>query len=165
MRAKMEIQVVRLEIPEGANVVLGQAHFMKTVEDLYEAMVSSAPTIKFGLAFCEASQERLVRSEGNDPELQEVAIRNALEIGAGHSFVILIKDAYPINVMGAMKSCPEVCRIFCATANPVEVVVAGTDQGRGVLGVVDGFSPAGVESPEQKAHRRDFLRTIGYKLR
>lgn len=165
MRAKVELEAVRLEIPEGANVVLGQAHFMKTAEDLYEAMVSSAPTIKFGLAFCEASQERLVRFEGNDPELQEVAIRNALEIGAGHSFVILIRDAYPINAMGAVNSCPEVCRVFCATANPVEVIVAGTDQGRGVLGVVDGFSPAGVEDPEQKAHRRDFLRTIGYKLR
>jgi adenosine/AMP kinase len=161
----MDLKAVRLEIPEGANVVVGQAHFMKTVEDLYEAMVSSAPTIKFGLAFCEASQERLVRSEGNDPELQEAAIRNALEIGAGHSFVILMKGAYPINVMGAVRSCPEVCRVFCATANPMEVIVAVTDQGRGVLGVVDGFSPAGAENSEQKAHRRDFLRTIGYKLR
>lgn len=160
----MELSVVKLEIPDGANLVLGQSHFMKTVEDLYEALVSSVPTIRFGIAFCEASQERLVRTEGNDPELVDAATRNALSIGAGHSFVILVRDAYPVNLLGAVKDCPEVCRIFCATANPVEVVVATTDQGHGIMGVVDGFSPAGVEGERDKAHRREFLRKIGYKL-
>jgi adenosine/AMP kinase len=160
----MELNVVKLEIPEDANLILGQSHFIKTVEDLYEILVSSAPTIKFGIAFCEASQEKLVRTEGNDPELIGAATRNALSIGAGHSFVILMKDAYPINVLPAVKSCPEVCRIFCATANPVEVIVAATDQGRGILGVIDGFSPAGVEGDEHKAHRKELLRRIGYKL-
>jgi adenosine/AMP kinase len=160
----MEFEAVRLDIPEGANVVLGQSHFIKTVEDLYEVLVSSAPTIRFGIAFCEASQERLVRCEGNDPALRDVATRNALSIGAGHSFVILIKDAYPINIMGAVKNCPEVCRILCATANPVEVIVAKTEQGRGIVGVIDGSSPVGVEGDEHRSHRKDFLRKVGYKL-
>ena len=160
----MEIKIYQLPIPEGANVILGQTHFIKTAEDLYEAMVNSVPGIKFGLAFCEASGPCLVRSEGNDPELKKQAENSALQIGAGHTFVIYIKNAFPINVLKAVKDCPEVCGIFCATANPVEVIIGETKQGRGILGVIDGSSPKGIETDKDVAYRKEFLRKIGYKL-
>lgn len=159
----MKLLTVTMEIPEGANLILGQSHFIKTVEDLYEILVGAAPGIRFGLAFSEASGECLIRAEGNDPDLLATAIRNAQSLGAGHSFNVLLKNAFPINMLNAIKLCPEVCRIICATANPVEVIVAETDQGRGILGVVDGFSPKGVEAEHGKAWRHDFLRQIGYK--
>jgi uncharacterized protein len=159
----MDLTTVSLEIPEGANLILGQSHFIKTVEDLYEALVTAVPQMKFGIAFNEASGPCLTRLEGNDEYLRSVAARNATAIGAGHIFVIVMRDGYPINVLGRIKDVPEVCRIFCATANPLEVVVAQTDQGRGVLGVVDGSSPKGIESDEDVRARRDFLRKIGYK--
>jgi len=160
----METKIVAIERPEGANVILGQTHFIKTVEDVYEALVGAVPGIKFGLAFCEASGPCLVRATGTDEELQEIAVRNALNVGAGHFFVIVLGEgAYPINVLNAVKMVPEVCRIFCATANPVQVLVGETDQGRGVLGVVDGFSPKGVESEEDIAERKALLRRFGYK--
>jgi adenosine/AMP kinase len=160
----METKVYKLKIPEGTNVILGQTHFIKTTEDLYEALVNSVPQIKFGLAFCEASGPCLVRSEGNDEELKKLAENSAFEIGAGHSFIIYIKNAFPINVLNAIKNCPEICNIFCATANPVEVIIAETELGRGVLGVIDGFKPKGIEKEEDKKHRKEFLRKIGYKL-
>jgi adenosine/AMP kinase len=160
----MEVKIYKLKVPEGANVILGQTHFIKTAEDLYEILVGSVPQIKFGLAFCEASGLCLVRSEGNDEELKKLAENSAFEIGAGHSFIIFIKDAFPINILNAVKSCPEVCNIFCATANPVEVIIAETELGRGVLGVIDGFKPKGIEKEEDKKHRKEFLRKIGYKL-
>ncbi len=160
----METKIYKLEIPEGTNVILGQTHFIKTAEDLYEILVGSVPQIKFGLAFCEASGPCLVRSEGNDDELKKLAETSAFEIGAGHSFIIYIRDAFPINILNAVKSCPEVCNIFCATANPVEVIIAETELGRGVLGVIDGFKPKGIEKEEDKKHRKEFLRKIGYKL-
>lgn len=153
-----------MEIPEGANIIIGQTHFIKTAEDLYEIMVNAVPGIKFGIAFCEASGPCLVRAEGNDSALKEIAIRNAANIAAGHIFVILIKDAYPVNVLNAMKNCPEVCSVFCATANPVQVIVAETGQGRGVLGVIDGYRPKGVETEKDVQDRKQFLRKIGYKL-
>ncbi len=159
----MNISSVRLEFPTDANIVLGQAHFIKTVEDLYEAMVSSVPGAKFGIAFCEASQERLVRTDGNDTELVDLAAKNALAVGAGHSFIIIMKDAFPINVLPRIRDCPEVCRIFCATANPLEVLLVETEQGRAIVGVVDGLTPVGVEGAEEVKKRKDFLRAIGYK--
>jgi len=159
----MDLTTVRLEIPEGANLILGQRHFIKTVEDLYEVLATTVPQMKFGIAFNEASGPCLTRLEGNDPDLRAVAQRNATAIGAGHIFVILLRDGYPINVLNRIKDVPEVCSIFCATANPVEVVVAQTEQGRGVLGVIDGSSPKGVESDENARARREFLRKIGYK--
>jgi len=159
----MQIDTVKLSIPEEANLIFGQSHFIKTVEDLYEILVTTVPGCRFGLAFCEASGPCLIRHVGNDEELEKAAVQNARELGCGHSFILLIKEAYPINVLPAIKSCQEVCGIFCATANPVEVIVAQTDQGRGVLGVVDGFSPKGVEDESDQQKRRDFLRTIGYK--
>ncbi|MBN2358563.1 MAG: adenosine-specific kinase [Deltaproteobacteria bacterium] len=159
----MELINVKLEIPDGVNLVLGQSHFIKTAEDLYEVMVTSVPGAKFGLAFAEASGPCLVRSDGNDTELVALAVKQLLAIGAGHSFLLLMREAYPINVLNAIKSCPEVCRIFCATANPLQVVVAQSEQGRGILGVIDGSSPTGVESEDDKRARRDFLRQIGYK--
>jgi adenosine/AMP kinase len=159
----MELRVIRLEIPEGGNVILGQTHFIKTVEDLYEAMVNTVPQAKFGIAFNEASGPCLTRVDGNDDDLKALATRNATAIGAGHIFVIALRDGYPINVLGRIKDAPEVCSIFCATANPVEVIVAETEQGRGVLGVVDGFSPKGVETGEDVKKRQEFLRKIGYK--
>ncbi|OHB46297.1 MAG: adenosine monophosphate-protein transferase, partial [Planctomycetes bacterium GWE2_41_14] len=134
----MEIKTVALEIPEGANIIIGQTHFIKTAEDLYEVMVNAVPGIKFGVAFCEASGPCLVRAEGNDSALKEIAIRNAANIAAGHTFVILIKEAFPVNVLNSIKTCPEVCSVFCATANPVQVIVAETEQGRGIMGVIDG---------------------------
>jgi adenosine/AMP kinase len=160
----MEFQTIQMEIPSGANIIIGQTHFIKSAEDLYEAMVSSAPGGKFGLAFCEASGPCLIRAEGNDELLKQTAVANAQQLGAGHSFVILLQNAFPINVLNAIKSCPEVCSIFCATANPVQVVVAQLEQGRGVMGVIDGSSPKGVEGPQEVKARKEFLRKIGYKL-
>ncbi|MBU0549432.1 MAG: adenosine-specific kinase [Candidatus Omnitrophica bacterium] len=159
-----ESKVIKIKKPDEVNLILGQSHFIKTVEDLYEVLIGSVPGIKFGLAFCEASGACLVRSEGNDKELKKLAEDNALEIGAGHSFIIFMKDAYPINVLNSIKNIPEVCRIFCASANPVEVIITQTSQGRGILGVIDGVSPKGLESCEDIAWRKDFLRKIGYKL-
>jgi adenosine/AMP kinase len=159
----MELKSVRLEIPEGANVILGQSHFIKTAEDIYEALVNTVPQMKFGVAFNEASGPCLTRAEGNDDALKQSAIRNATNVGAGHTFVILMRDGYPINVLGRIKEVPEVCAIFCASANPVEVIVAESEQGRGILGVIDGSSPKGAEGEEDVAKRRDFLRKIGYK--
>lgn len=160
----MEIKIVTMEIPEEANIIIGQTHFIKTVEDLYEVMINAVPRIKFGIAFCEASGPRLVRAEGNDSNLKEIAIKNALNIAAGHTFVILIKEAFPVNVLNSIKACQEVCSIFCATANPVQVIMAETEQGRGVLGVIDGYSPKGVEDEKDIQNRKQFLRKIGYKL-
>ncbi len=157
------IDVVDIPIPEGANVIIGQAHFIKTVEDLYEALVTSVPGIKFGLAFCEASQKRLIRFEGNDEELKKYAIEAAKRIAAGHVFVIYIRDAWPINVLNALKHVQEVVTLYAATANPLQVIVIETDQGRGVIGVVDGYTPVGVEGGDDIAERRAFLRKIGYK--
>lgn len=160
----MELHCIRLQIPDGANLILGHAHFIKTAEDLYEAVVNSVPGAKFAVAFNEASGPCLVRVESNDEELRGAAIANAEAVGAGHAFVLLIRQAYPINLLGRIRDSFEVCSIFCATANPVEVIVAQTEQGRGVLGVVDGSSPKGVESAEDVKARREFLRKIGYKL-
>lgn len=159
----MELKSVRMEIPEGANIVIGQAHFIKTVEDLYEIMAGAMPKARFGVAFCEASGACLIRTEGNDELLIRKAAENALALGAGHAFVLLMLDAYPLNVLNAVKSCPEVCSLYCATANPVEAIVAESAQGRGILGVIDGFSPKGAEGPEEVGWRRNLLRKIGYK--
>jgi adenosine/AMP kinase len=159
----MDLTTVRLEIPEGGNVILGQAHFIKSVEDLYEALVNTVPNLKFGIAFNEASGPCLTRVDGNEDALKALAARNATAIAAGHTFVIALLNGYPINVLGRIKEVPEVCSIFCATANPVEVVVAQTAQGRGVLGVIDGFPPKGVETKADARARHDFLRMIGYK--
>lgn len=158
----MELKTIPLDIPEGANLILGQSHFIKTVEDLYEIIAGNVAA-KFGLAFCEASGPCLIRSAGNDESLRSAAVRNAEFLGAGHSFLILLRDAFPINILNAVKACQEVCNLYCATANPVQVIVAETEQGRSILGVVDGFSPKGVEGPEDIQARRDFLRQIGYK--
>ncbi len=159
----MEFQAVRIETPENANVILGQSHFIKTVEDLYEVLVAGVPGAQFGLAFCESSGPCLIRSAGNDDLLREAAVRNAQAVGAGHFFVVILRNAFPINVLNAVKQCQEVCTIFCASANPIEVVVAVTGQGRGVMGVVDGLPPKGVETPKDIADRKGFLRRIGYK--
>ena len=160
----MDTKLVPVKMPSDSNVIIGQTHFIKTAEDIYEAIVNSAPGIKFGIAFCEASMECLVRVEGNDEELKSIACENALSIGAGHTFVILMKDGYPINVLGALKNVPDVCSIFCATANQVDVVVAENERGRGILGVIDGEKPKGIENDENRRVRREFLRKIGYKL-
>ncbi len=159
----LNLHAVAIRIPENSNIVLGQSHFIKTVEDLYEALVNSAPQIKFGLAFNEASGPCLTRTDGNDSELRDAATEIASAVGAGHFFAVVMRDAFPINTLKAVQAVPEVCSIFCATANPVEVIVAATEQGRGVLGVIDGSSPKGVEAPEDKGRRHDFLRKIGYK--
>lgn len=159
----LDLHAVKLRIPENANIVLGQSHFIKTVEDVYEALVNSAPQVKFGVAFNEASGPCLTRADGNDKELQLAATEIATAVGAGHFFAVVMRDAFPINTLKAIQAAPEVCNIFCATANPVEVIVAQTEQGRGVLGVIDGSSPAGVESAEHALQRHDFLRKIGYK--
>ncbi len=159
----LEIESVRMNVPADSNIIVGQAHFIKTVEDLYEAMVSTIPQAKFGLAFNESSGACLTRSEGNDAQLREVAIQNAQALGCGHTFVLLLQNAYPINVLGPIRNVPEVCSIFCATANPVEVIVARSEQGRGVLGVIDGSSPKGVEGESDISWRHDLLRKIGYK--
>jgi adenosine/AMP kinase len=155
--------VVKVDIPEGLNVIFGMSHFIKTVEDLYEALISSSPTLKFGIAFCEASQKRLVRTDGNDREMIEMAEQTAFDVGCGHTFFVFLRDGFPINVLTRVKQVDEVCRIFCATANPLQVLVAETDLGRGVLGVIDGLTPLGVEGDEDKRERIDFLRKIGYK--
>lgn len=159
----MELSNVRLQIPENANLILGQSHFIKTAEDLYEVVVNTVPGAKFAVAFNEASGPCLVRVEANDDELRAAAIANAQAIGAGHVFVLLIRQAYPINLLSRVRDCFEVCTIFCATANLVEVVVAQTEQGRGVLGVIDGASPKGVESPQDARARHEFIRKIGYR--
>ncbi len=161
----LEFKLVKIKKPDDVNLILGQSHFIKTLEDLYEALVSSVPAIKFGLAFVESSGACKVRSEGNDPDLIKLAQDNALEIGAGHSFIVLIKNAFPINVLNAIKAVPEVCTIYCASANPAQVIIAETEMGRGILGVIDGAKPKGIESGEDIAWRKEFLRKIGYKLR
>ena len=159
----MEIRIVKMIILEGCNLILGQSHFIKTVEDIYEAMTSSTSTVKFGLAFCESSGKRLVRVEGNDQELKEVAARNSMNLGCGHSFNIVMREAYPINVLNQLKVVPEVCAIHAATANPLEVVVVETEQGRGIIGVIDGQPPLGVEDEEGVQWRKGILREFGYK--
>lgn len=160
----MEIVSVKLEIPDECNVILGQTHFIKTVEDLYEIIATTVPQAQFGIAFSEASGPCLIRTEGNDNSLIDICVKNLQAVGAGHVFCILLKNAFPINVLNQVKNCSEVCRIFCASANPVEVITAESAQGRGILGVIDGYSPRGIETPEDKSHRKEFLRKIGYKL-
>lgn len=159
-----ELKLVQIENPEGLNFILGQSHFIKTVEDIHEAMVTSVPGAKFGLAFCESSGEALVRSTGTDPELKALAERNALALAAGHSFILFLRDAYPINVLNAIKMVPEVANIYCATANPVQVILAESEQGRGILGVIDGVRTRGIEDESGVAWRKGFLRKIGYKI-
>ncbi len=161
----MEIKLVQIEKPEPINFILGQSHFIKTVEDIHEALVGSVPGIKFGLAFCEASGKCLVRTSGNDAAMLELAQKNALAVGAGHSFILFLAEGfYPINILNTVKNIPEVAHIFCATANPTQVLIAESEQGRGILGVIDGFSPQGVEDEEGKNWRKNFLRMIGYKF-
>jgi len=160
----MELLSVRMEIPHVANLILGHSHFIKTAEDLYEVVVNTVPSAKFAVAFNEASGPCLIRAEANDEELRHAAVSNAQAIGAGHAFVLLIREAYPINLLSRVRDCFEVCTIFCATANPVEVIVAQTEQGRGVLGVIDGNPPKGVEGPDDAKRRHEFVRKIGYKL-
>jgi len=160
----MEIKVIEIEKPDEMNFILGHSHFIKTVEDLYEVMIGSMPNIKFGIGFCESSGPCLVRYEGNDEKLIELAKKNALNIGAGHAFIIFMENAYPINVLNSIKSVPEVCRIFCATANQTEVVIGETEKGRAILGVIDGSKSKGIESEEDIKFRKDLLRKIGYKL-
>jgi adenosine/AMP kinase len=159
----MEIKMVKIENPDSLNMILGQSHFIKTVEDIYEAMVTTVPMAKFGVAFCESSDKCLVRHTGTDDELVELAKTNALALSAGHSFIVFMKDLFPVNVLSAIRNVPEVCRIFCATANPVEVVIAETDQGRGILGVIDGFRSKGIETDRDIQARKELLRKIGYK--
>ncbi len=160
----METKTVPIAMPEGCNIILGQTHFIKTAEDLYEIIVGAVPQAGFGVAFTEASGPCLIRAEGNDEELIAAGVRTLTSLNAGHVFCIYLKNAFPVNVLTAIKNCPEVCRIFCATANPLEVIVASTAQGSGILGVIDGFPPKGVETAADKAERRAFLRKIGYKL-
>jgi hypothetical protein len=160
----VELKTVRIDPPKDCNVILGMAHFIKTAEDLYEALVNAVPTIKFGLGFCESSGPCLVRKEGNDEEFKTLAAEKAFELACGHSFLIYFKNAYPINVLDKVKHVPEVCSVFAATANPLEVVVAETAQGRGILGVIDGSKSKGIEADEDVRERREFLRKIGYKL-
>lgn len=160
----LELKSFKIKKPDDVNVILGQSHFIKTVEDLYEALVNNVPGIKFGLAFVESSGACKIRFEGNDEALIKLAQDNALEIGAGHSFIVFIKNAYPINILNAIKAIPEVCTIYCASANPVEVIIAETDMGRGILGVIDGSNPKGLESEQDRSWRKEFLRKIGYKL-
>lgn len=159
----MNIEEYDLKIPEGCNIILGHAHFIKTVDDLYETMVSQSASAKLGIAFSEASMERLVRVEGNDDDLKKLAADAIMGIGCGHTFIIFLRDAFPINFLGAIKAVPEVCRIICATANPLKVLIARTEQGGGIVGVIDGAAPAGIEGPENVAKRRQFLKDIGYK--
>ncbi len=160
----MELQTVRIEKPEDVNLILGQSHFIKTVEDLHEALVQASPGLKFGIAFCESSGPRLVRKSGNDEELVGLAAGAAQAIGAGHCFIVFLREGFPINVLNAVKMVPEVCRIYCATANPLEVVVTETEQGRGILGVIDGAPPLGVETEQDEEERKALLRRFGYKL-
>ncbi len=163
MSQEVKFKVVDIPVPEGTNIIIGQSHFIKTVEDLYEALVTSTPSIKFGIGFCEASAKRLVRHDGNNEELRKLAAEAAYKIGAGHVFVVYIKDAWPINVLNALKHVQEVVTIYCATANPVQVIVAETNQGRALVGVVDGYTPLGIEKEEDIKERHEFLRKIGYK--
>jgi hypothetical protein len=163
MMSEIKLEVVDVEVPSETNVIVGYSHFIKTVEDLYEALVTSAPNIKFGIAFCEASGKRLIRSDGNDEQLIKLAEKSALKIGAGHTFIIYIKEAWPINVLNAIKNVQEVGSIYVATANPLQLIIAETNQGRAVLGVVDGYKPLGIETDEDKRERHEFLRKIGYK--
>ncbi|MCK4333774.1 adenosine-specific kinase [candidate division WOR-3 bacterium] len=160
----MELKLIPIEKPEEANVIIGMTHFIKSCEDVYEALVTSVPGIKFGFAFCEASQDRLIRYEGTDEELTRLAVKNAEAIGAGHSFVLILGNAYPVNVMESLRGVREIVNLFCATSNPVQVLIAETDQGRGVLGVVDGYSPVGIEDEAKIRERREFMRKIGYKF-
>jgi adenosine/AMP kinase len=160
----VSFEVVTIDKPDGMNVILGQAHFIKTVEDLHETLAGASPHLRFGLGFCEASAARLVRRSGNDPELAELAARNALAVGAGHAFIVLLRDGFPINVLNQVKAVPEVCRIYCATANEVDVLVAVTERGRGIAGVIDGSPPVGIETDADAAERHQLLRDIGYKL-
>ncbi|BBO74111.1 membrane protein [Desulfosarcina widdelii] len=160
----MDLKTVAVENPESLNFILGQSHFIKTVEDLYEAIVTTVPGAKFGLAFCEASDVCLVRHAGTDEKLIELAQKNALNLSAGHSFIIFMRDMFPVNILNSVKNVPEVCRVFCATANPVEVIVAETDLGRGILGVIDGFASKGIEDESDIVKRKSLLRAIGYKL-
>jgi adenosine/AMP kinase len=161
----LEFKTVKIETPKECNVILGMAHFIKTVEDLYEALVNAVPNIKFGIGFCESSGPCLVRHEGNDEELRQLAAEKAFEIACGHSFIIFLKNAYPINVLDKVKKTPEVCTIYAATANPIEVIIAETEQGRGIIGVVDGFKSKSIEKEEDIKARKEFLRKIGYKLK
>jgi hypothetical protein len=156
--------IVDVSVPDGCNVILGQSHFIKTIEDLHEAMVNAVPNAKFGIAFCESSGPCLIRSEGNDSDLKQLATKTALQLSAGHSFIIFMRNAFPINVLDKVKSVPEVCNIYLATANPFQVILAETEQGRGILGVIDGFTSKGVETEKDARERKDFLRKIGYKL-
>ncbi|HEY5479648.1 MAG TPA: adenosine-specific kinase [Gaiellaceae bacterium] len=160
----MEFLTVEIEKPEDVNVILGQSHFIKTIDDVYEALVGTGPHLRFGIAFCEASGSCLVRRAGNDEELTALAVANASAIGAGHSFIVFLREGFPVNVLNQLKQVPEVCRIYCATANPVEVIVVQTERGRGIAGVVDGESPRGVETDEDVVARHELLRRIGYKL-
>jgi len=160
---QLKLEVVNLIVPEGCNIILGQSHFIKTVEDLYEAMMNSTPNVKFGLAFCESSGPCLIRHDGNDEELRKVAIENALKLSAGHCFIIVMRNAYPINVLDRVKAVPEVVNIYCATSNPVQVIIGETEQGRAILGVVDGAKSRGVEGDKEIEERKQFLRKIGYK--
>ena len=160
----MKTDTIKIQKPTDSNVIIGQSHFIKTVEDIYEALVNSVPGIKFGLGFCEASGPCLVRCEGTDEDLKKCAAENALKIGAGHSFIIVIKESYPVNILNAVKNVPEVCHIYCATANDLEVITAETEQGKGIIGVIDGSGPKGVEKKEDIEKRKDLLRKIGYKL-
>ena len=159
----MDLTLVEIENPDDLNLVLGQAHFIKTIDDLHEALAGSSPHLHFGIAFCESSGPRLIRRSGNDEELVELAVRNLRAIGAGHAFLVFLRDGFPVNVLNQLKHVPEVCRIYCATANPLQVVVAETEQGRGILGIVDGGSPLGVETDDDVAARRELLRSLGYK--
>lgn len=160
----MEFEAVKLDIPEDCNIILGQTHFIKTAEDLYEILATGIPHGSFGVAFTEASGPCLIRKEGNDKDLVDACVKNLEKVGAGHAFMIIMKGAFPISVLNAVKNCPEVCSIYCATANPAEVVVAATELGRGIMGVIDGYSPKGVESDTDRNDRKEFLRKIGYKL-
>ncbi len=160
----MELSVVPVEKPDDLNVIIGQAHFIKAIEDLHEALAGSSPHLRFGVAFCEASGPCLIRRSGNEANLVELAVRNAGAIGAGHSFIAFLREGFPVNVLNALKTIPELCTVYCATANPIEVIVAQSDLGRGILGVIDGQSPAGIETPADEAARKDLLRRIGYKL-
>ncbi len=159
----IKLKIVKVEIPPDTNVIFGQSHFIKSVEDLYETLTEASPNLKFGIAFCEASQKRLIRTDGNSRELIDKAARAAFDIGCGHTFFVYLKDGFPVNVLNRIKNLSVVCRVFCATANPLEVVVAETDLGRGVMGVIDGLTPLGIEGDPDQQERREFLRSIGYK--